>query len=95
MGIGMVMIGLASVIIGEAVFGSGNLLRRLIAVILGAILYRLVVAFALELGMPPTDLKLISAIIVCAALSMPVIKGQFYSLKKRLSAAAGNKEVPF
>lgn len=95
MGIGMVMIGLASVIIGEAVFGTGNLLRRLIAVILGAILYRLVVAFALELGMPPTDLKLISAIIVCAALSMPVIKGQFYSLKKRLSAAAGNKEVPF
>ena len=95
MGIGMVMIGLASVIIGEAVFGTGNLLRRLIAVILGAILYRLVVAFALELGMPPTDLKLISAIIVCAALSMPVIKGQFNLLKKRLSAAAGNKEVPF
>ncbi len=95
MGIGMVMIGLASVIIGEAVFGTGNLLRRLIAVILGAILYRLVVAFALELGMPPTDLKLISAIIVCAALSMPVIKGQFSSLKKRLSAAADNKEVPF
>ncbi len=95
MGIGMVMIGLASVIIGEAVFGTSNLLRRLIAVILGAILYRLVVAFALELGMPPTDLKLISAVIVCAALSMPVIKGQFYSLKKRLSAAAGNKEVPY
>ena len=87
MGIGMVIIGLASVIIGEAVFGTTSLLRRLIAVILGAVLYRLVIAFALELGMPPTDLKLISAAIVCIALSMPAIRGQFSSLKQRLSAA--------
>ncbi|MGB3914945.1 MAG: ABC transporter permease, partial [Dethiobacteria bacterium] len=58
MGIGMVIIGLASVIIGEAIFGTSNLLRRLIAVILGSIVYRLAIAFALELGMPPTDLKL-------------------------------------
>jgi putative ABC transport system permease protein len=94
MGIGMVMIGLASVVIGEAVFGTANLLRRLIAVILGAILYRLVIAFALELGMPPTDLKLISAIIVCAALSMPAIKEKFSSLKNKLAAAADNREVP-
>ncbi|HOJ84624.1 MAG TPA: ABC transporter permease, partial [Bacillota bacterium] len=77
MGIGMVIIGLASVIIGEAVFGTANLLRRLMAVILGAILYRLVIAFALELGMPPTDLKLISAVIVCAALSIPAVKEKF------------------
>ena len=94
MGIGMVIIGLASVIIGEAVFGTASLGRRLIAVVLGAILYRLVIAFALELGMPPTDLKLISAVIVCAALSAPAIKGQFSSLKKKISAAAGNREVP-
>ncbi len=94
MGIGMVIIGLASVIIGEAVFGTVSLGRRLIAVVLGAILYRLVIAFALELGMPPTDLKLISAVIVCAALSMPAIKEQYSSLKKRISAAAGNKGVP-
>ena len=94
MGIGMVIIGLASVIIGEAVFGTANLLRRLAAVILGAVLYRLVIAFALELGMPPTDLKLISAVIVCAALSMPAIKEQYSSLKKRISAAAGSKGAP-
>ncbi len=94
MGIGMVIIGLASVIIGEAVFGTAGLMRRLFAVILGAILYRLVIAFALELGMPPTDLKLISAVIVCAALSMPAIKGQYSSLKKRLFTPAGNKEAP-
>ncbi|MDD3268593.1 MAG: ABC transporter permease [Syntrophomonadaceae bacterium] len=83
MGIGMVIIGLASVIIGEVVFGSSPLLRRLIAVILGAILYRLVIALALELGMPPTDLKLVSALIVALALSMPVIKRYIDLLKKR------------
>ena len=94
MGIGMVIIGLASVIIGEAVFGAASLMRRLVAVILGAILYRLVIAFALELGMPPTDLKLISAVIVCAALSAPAIKGQLASLKKRLSGSANGRGVP-
>ena len=47
MGTGMVIIGLASVIIGEVIFGTKPLLRRLIAVILGAILYRLVIAFLL------------------------------------------------
>ena len=93
MGIGMVIIGLASVIIGEAVFGTANLLRRLMAVILGAILYRLVIAFALELGMPPTDLKLISAVIVCAALSIPAVKEKFSVLRNKISAARGSKEV--
>ncbi len=86
MGIGMVIIGLASVIVGEVVFGSSPLLRRLIAVILGAILYRLVIALALELGMPPTDLKLVSALIVALALSMPVIKHYIALLKKRIAA---------
>ena len=94
MGIGMVIIGLASVIIGEAVFGASNLLRRLAAVILGSVLYRLAIALALELGMPPTDLKLISAVIVCAALSMPAIREQYSLLRKRFSARAGNREVP-
>ncbi|NLM97370.1 MAG: ABC transporter permease [Halanaerobiaceae bacterium] len=74
MGIGMVVIGLASVIIGEVLFGTNTLLRRMIAVILGAIVYRLIITIVLEFGMPATDLKLISAIIVAVALSMPVIK---------------------
>jgi putative ABC transport system permease protein len=91
MGIGMVIIGLASVIIGEVIFGTNSLLRRLIAVILGAILYRLVIAFALELGMPPTDLKLVSALIVTLALSMPVIKERLISFKKRWSAMDNNR----
>jgi putative ABC transport system permease protein len=94
MGIGMVIIGLASVIIGEAIFGTSNLLRRLIAVILGSIVYRLAIAFALELGMPPTDLKLISAVIVCAALSMPTIKEQLSLLQQRYTAAVNNRGRP-
>ncbi|HHX87731.1 MAG TPA: ABC transporter permease, partial [Firmicutes bacterium] len=93
MGVGMVIIGLASVIIGEVLFGTKSLLRRLTSVILGAILYRLVIAFALELGMPPTDLKLVSAVIVTLALSMPTIKQRLYVLKKRHLAKACKRDV--
>lgn len=84
MGIGMVIIGLASVIIGEVVFGTKTLFRRLIAVILGSILYRLIIAFALELGMPPTDLKLVSAVIVALALSTPVFRKRFNFMRRKL-----------
>ncbi|MDP4127452.1 MAG: ABC transporter permease [Bacillota bacterium] len=83
MGIGMVVIGLASVIIGEVVFGVKTLLRRLIAVILGSVLYRLIIAFALEIGMPPTDLKLVSAVIVAIAMAMPIIKKRLSAVKRR------------
>ncbi len=83
MGIGMVIIGLASVIIGEVLFGVKNLMQRLIAVVLGAVLYRFVITIALWLGMPPTDLKLVSAVIVAIALSITVINERFRSLKNR------------
>lgn len=83
MGIGMVVIGLASVIIGEVVFGTKTLFRRLTAVILGSILYRLIIAFALELGMPPTDLKLVSAVIVTIAMSMPIINKKIASVSRK------------
>lgn len=83
MGIGMVVIGLASVIIGEVIFGTSSLMRRLIAVILGAIVYRIIISFVLGLGLPATDLKLISAIIVALALSMPVINQSIVTNKKR------------
>lgn len=89
MGVGMVVIGLASVIVGEVLFGIKSLLRRLIAVILGAILYRMVIALALEMGMPTTDLKLISAIIVALALSAPVIKEHLAAIKRRHAVREG------
>ncbi|MGI6778893.1 MAG: ABC transporter permease [Acetivibrionales bacterium] len=85
MGTGMVVIGLASVIIGEVIFGVKPLIRRLIAVILGSVLYRFIIAFALELGMPPTDLKLVSAAIVAIALSVPVIKEKVFKARKGLA----------
>ena len=91
MGIGMVVIGLASVIIGEVIFGTGSLLRRLIAVVLGAVLYRFIIAGALELGMPPTDLKLVSAVIVAAALSMGTIRDKVISVSGRQAAMSKKK----
>ena len=83
MGVGMVVIGLASVIIGEVIFGTRRLIRRLIAVALGAVLYRMVIAIALYIGMPPTDLKLVSAVIVTIALSMGLLGENFSLFRKR------------
>lgn len=77
MGTGMVVIGLASVIIGEAIFGTKSLVRRLIAVSLGAILYRLIIAQALAFGLPTSDLKLVSAIIVAGALAIGTFSESF------------------
>lgn len=88
MGIGMVVIGLASVIIGEVVFGTSSLLRRLMAVILGSILYRLIIAVALEVGMPSTDLKLVSAVIVAIAMSMPILQQRLSVVKRKSSVSA-------
>ncbi|WP_151734736.1 ABC transporter permease ['Paenibacillus yunnanensis' Narsing Rao et al. 2020] len=75
MGIGMIVLGLASVIIGEAIFGAGSVFRATLAVVLGSIVYRIVVALALRApGMEASDLKLITAIIVIIALLFPSIQ---------------------
>ena len=72
MGIGMIVIGLASVIIGEAVFGAKKIARATLAVIGGAILYRLIVTLALRVEFLETgDMKLITAVIVIIALILP------------------------
>lgn len=76
MGTGTIVIGLASVIIGEVLFGPRSFKNCLIAVILGSIVYRLVIAVVLQLGMPPNDLKLFTAVLVAVALSMPMLKGK-------------------
>ena len=82
MGVGMVVIGLASVIIGEVIFGTKTLMRRLIAVALGAILYRLIISLALEFGMEPMDLKLVSAVIVTIALAFGMLGDKFSFRRK-------------
>ncbi|MER2090792.1 MAG: ABC transporter permease [Sporosarcina sp.] len=72
MGIGMIIIGLASVIIGEAIFGTKTIMRTTLAVIAGAIIYRIVLGLALRVDFLDTgDMKLITAVIVVAALILP------------------------
>ncbi|MBD8067620.1 ABC transporter permease [Bacillus sp. PS06] len=72
MGMGMIIIGLASVIIGEAIFGTKTIARTTLAVIGGAIIYRIVVTIALRVRFLETgDVKLITALIVVAALILP------------------------
>lgn len=74
MGTGTIVIGLASVIIGEVLFGTRSFKNWLISVVLGSVVYRAVIAIVLELGMPPNDLKLFTAVLVAIALSLPLIK---------------------
>ena len=92
MGTGTIVIGLASVIIGEvlgeAIFRKHlNFFGRLTFVVLGGVIYYIVIAFVLGCGMNPNDLKLFTAIIVAIALSMPLLK------KKIKSAMASAKEA--
>ena len=87
MGVGTIVIGLASVIIGEVLFASSSVVRKLfgnssfvlslVAVVFGSIIYRIVIATVLYLGMPPNDLKLFTAILVALALSLPTWQGEF------------------
>lgn len=73
-GIGMMVIGLASIIIGESLINRKSLLVRLISVAVGAILYRYILTIALQFGIEASDLKLLSAILVTAAISIPSIQ---------------------
>ena len=80
-GIGMMVIGLASIIIGEAIFGHKSIIRSLISAVVGAIIYRFVLTFALMAGLEAIDLKLFSALIVTVAISVPTL--QRYIAKRR------------
>ena len=73
-GIGMLVVGLASIIVGEAVFGRKSILLNMLAAIFGAVLYRYILTIALQIGMDAIDLKLFSAIIVGIAISLPLLK---------------------
>jgi putative ABC transport system permease protein len=71
MGIGMIVWGLASVILGQALVGTGGLGLSITGAVLGSLLFRLMVALALRCGLDPNDLKLITAAFVFAALVLP------------------------
>ncbi|GAA4703968.1 MULTISPECIES: ABC transporter permease [Kocuria] len=71
MGIGLIVVGLASVILGQGIFGTRTVIIATAAVIFGSVLYRLVITVALQLGLNPSDMKLISAVLVVIALVLP------------------------
>lgn len=91
MGVGAIVIGLASIIIGEVIFGKHfGFWYTLLSVVLGSVLYRIVIAVVLQLGLKSTDLKLLTALIVAFALSVPVFKGKV--IKRRHTLPGTNLE---
>jgi len=83
MGIGAIVIGLASVIIGEAFFSNLTLGKRLVTIVIGSIIYRLLILGALELQFNPQDLQLISAILLAVALSLPTVKSRWNYIRMK------------
>lgn len=89
-GTGVVVVGLASLIIGETVLGRRSVTKGIIAVFLGSVIYRLIYALALETEwISMNDLKLLSAVIVGLAIASPTIKNWFLFQRRKL--AAGRK----
>jgi len=77
MGTGTIVVGLASIIIGEVIFGARfGLWYTLISVVCGSVIYRIIIAIVLQLGLKSTDLKLLTALIVAISLSVPVLKSK-------------------
>jgi len=71
MGIGLILVGVASVIVGQAILSGSNVVVATLAVIVGSVIYRIVIALALSVGFNPNDMKLISAVLVILALTLP------------------------
>lgn len=97
MGIGMVVIGLASFIIGEIAVGifvkRKGVLSGVVAAAVGSILYRLIIAQALELNFSSSSLKLITAIIVALAMSYPAICDSIALFRKKSQAKSGKEKM--
>jgi len=86
--VGVIVVGLAAVILGEAVMSTRTILLATVACIVGSVLYRLVVAFALNaefLGLQAQDLKLITAILVVAAMTLPGVRRRWVIARRRKS----------
>ena len=86
LGTGMVVIGLASLIIGETLFGRKGISSKAIGAVLGSIVYRFIIAIALRMHLPAEALKLISAVIVAMAIAIPY-------LKDNISAKGGRRNA--
>jgi len=88
MGVGMVVVALASLIIGEAIFGRRTVVWNICAVAAGAVIYRILIAFAISLRVNPANLRAISAAIVVVAISYPAIKEKWNVMRLRRRGSA-------
>ncbi len=90
MGRGAIVIGLAAVIIGEVVFGKifHNFALHMLSVVIGAILYFVVIAIVLQMGLETTDLKLFSALIVAVFLAIPYLKNKYFAKADKKGGSA-------
>ena len=91
MGTGMVTIALASLIIGQTLFGRGKMLTRILGVVAGSIIYRFIIALALRLNVPTQAFKLVSALIVAVAIAAPAARQMMRNRKKKAEAIRERK----
>ena len=91
-GTGIVVIGLACLIIGETLIGRRSMVRNVIAAIVGSIVYRFIYAVILKTGIVPIEcLKLVTAIVVALAIAGPALKEGAAFQKRKMSASASRK----
>lgn len=94
MGVGAIVIGLASVVIGETIVSSKrNFMARLISIFLGSVIYRLIITIVYYLGLGTEYTKLLTAVIIVIALSLPALKGKFSANKRTKNAPANPTDV--
>ena len=91
LGTGMVVIGLASLIIGETLFGRGGMWVKAAAAVAGSVIYRFIIALALRANVPSECLKLISAVIVALAIAAPALKKKLALRRRRAVSQKGGK----
>ncbi len=91
MGTGMVTIALASLIIGQTLFGRGRMLTRILGVVAGSVIYRFIIALALRLNVPTQAFKLVSALIVAVAIAAPAAQQMLRNNQKKKAAIRERK----
>lgn len=91
LGSGMVTIALASLLIGHTLMGRGSIPFRAAGMVVGSFLFRMVYTIALRLDMPAFMLKLVSSIIVVLAISIPYLKEQWPTIRRRLAGGKGER----
>ena len=89
----MVTIALASLLIGGIFLGRGKIGLRALGAVIGAFVFRLVYTVALRFNMPAFMLKLVSSVIVVAAISAPYIRQQLPLITRRLAHRFGKEEA--